>query len=123
MSGTEQKSSQTPRLALGTACILFLVGFWGYAANDFVLHTGLTPMISGLIFAIASFYIWKHPGKIERYLITFALVLAVAFVWPLMRNVEQVDPWGIFRTATEMVACVAFAILALRQKPENSLIK
>ncbi|MCC6754273.1 MAG: hypothetical protein IT266_09870 [Saprospiraceae bacterium] len=123
MSTIDQKTSRTPQLALAVGCTLFLFGFWGYAANDFVLHTGLTPMLSGLIFALAARYLGKHPRKNERYLIAFAMLLAIALVWPLLRNVEQADPWGIFRTSSEIAACLGFAVIAGLQKPENSAVK
>ncbi len=100
--------------ALMNSIILLLIGFWGYAANDFATHTAVVPIGAGILFLILSKYL-KNAGKgLLIFTMVLALVLIVAFTVPLQRNVEQGDVTGMFRLAFEMAACAFAFIVYLR---------
>lgn len=101
---------------------LLLIGIWGFVANDFSLHTGMTPILSGIIFTLISFRL-KHRNKnLIRFCQLFAAILAVLLIVPFKRNAEQMDYAGMLRTFIEiMLCCWAVYIYYKDLKHENTV--
>jgi uncharacterized membrane protein (UPF0136 family) len=102
------------QVAFINSIVLLIVGFWGYAANNFAMHTAIVPIGSGILFLILSKFL-KTPAKgLLMLMMTLALALVIAFTVPFLRNVEQGDFAGMFRLVVEMAACAFAFIMYLR---------
>lgn len=100
----------TGQLFLLNGIVLLLIGCAGFIANDFVFHTGLTPILSGIVFVVLSFLLNWNRHLISKTGMILALILTLAFIWPLLRNLGQKDYWGILRIACEMTACLVTSL-------------
>lgn len=104
----------TNKTCLLNGIILLDLGFWGYAANQFALHTGIVPIGFGAYLCLFS---TKHSIE-NKSLFFFNTGLTLAFIFamirPLLRNIEQADLAGICRVSLEMAACVMAVIVYIR---------
>lgn len=92
-------------LLIWNGIILVGIGLSGYIANNFVLHTGLTPIISGILFLVLAGLWNQHRDLIQKIGMSLAFLLSIAFIWPFLRNLEQMDYWGMFRCGIEIFTC------------------
>ncbi len=100
--------------AILNSIVLLLVGFWGYAANDFAVHTAIVPIGSGILFLILSQFL-KYQNKLFLlFMMAVTLILSIAFVVPFQRNLEQGDYLGMLRLGLEIAACILAFIVYLR---------
>ncbi|MBK8954760.1 MAG: hypothetical protein IPM34_04285 [Saprospiraceae bacterium] len=86
--------------------VLLVVGIAGFIANNYVMHTGLTPVISGFTFILLSILLKNGLNYFTKPAMIFAILLAIAFFWPLLRNIEQSDIWGMTRIGIEISSCL-----------------
>ncbi|MBK9107048.1 MAG: hypothetical protein IPM92_01360 [Saprospiraceae bacterium] len=86
------------------------IGLIGFIANNFVLHTGLTPIISGILFIVLAGLWNQRRDLIQKIGMTLAFILSIAFIWPFMRNLEQMDYWGMLRSGIEIFTCLTTGI-------------
>lgn len=117
----QANAALTSKIVLCNGLLLLVVGFWGFAANQFAVHTGLTPLIAGSIFVIFSMLLHKENIFLLRLYIVLSLILGLAFLWPFLRNFEQNDFWGMFRTGLEILSCLVSGFLIIKRwSPEKS---
>lgn len=111
------------KLCLINGSLLWVVGFWGFAANQFAMHTGMTPIIAGLVFIVLGWRMLVNPTRLVIVSSILNVLLGIAFVWPFLRNFEQNDPWGMFRTGTEIISCLVTGILLGYSQRRSSMNK
>lgn len=84
---------------------LLLIGIWGFIANDYSIHTGLTPILSGIILMSISFPLKRGNNNLIRFCQIFSALLAILLIVPFKRNAEQMDYEGMLRTFMEIILC------------------
>lgn len=99
--------------------VLSLIGCAGFIANNFAIHTGVTPILSGLLFIAFSFLLKRNARVVSLTGMTLAFLLAIAFLWPFLRNLQQEDVWGMLRIGIEMVFCLLTGICVYKNLPAN----
>lgn len=109
-----------PQLAARiNSIVLLIVGFWGYAANNFATHTAIVPLGAGLLILIASGFLRDENKILLLVMLVFTLVLFIAFMVPFRRNAEQSDYLGMLRLGIEMIACAMAFIVYLRSLKQS----
>jgi hypothetical protein len=105
--------------ALINSIVLLIVGFWGYAANNFATHTAIVPLGAGLFMLVLSWFLNKENKTLLLFMMLFTLTLFIAFMVPFRRNAEQSDYMGMLRLGIEMIACAMAFIVYLRSLKQN----
>lgn len=101
---------KSQKIAFINAIVLLVIGFWGYAANNYSLHTAVVPISAGILLLILSKFLKKENPGLLIFVIVLSLLLFLAFLVPFQRNMEQSDYVGMLRLTIEMLVC-AFAIV------------
>jgi hypothetical protein len=83
--------------------VLIVIGFWGYAANNFATHTAIIPLSAGILFLGMALLLKKEKK-----------ILLIFIIFPLLRNARQSDIWGMIRISIEMLASAMALIVYLR---------
>ncbi len=96
------------------ALFLIMIGLWGYAANDFAIHTVLVPLIAGIGFYVFSYFLKNEHKKLLLMISFLCFILILAFSVPFLRNAEQGDFWGMTRVGLEMTVTAMALIVYLR---------
>lgn len=102
------------KTCLLSGIILVSLGFWGYAANQFALHTGIVPIGFGAYLCLIASRHRPENKSIYYFNIGLSLSFVFAMIQPLLRNIEQADPAGICRVSLEMAACAMAVIVYIR---------
>jgi len=108
------KDMTTTKTCLLNGIILLALGFWGYAANQFAMHTGIVPIGFGAYLCLISTRHHLENKSIFYFNMGLTLSFVFAMIQPLMRNIEQADPAGICRVSLEMAACAMAVIVYIR---------
>lgn len=106
---------KSQQAAFINSIVLILVGFWGYVANHYMMHTIIVPLIAGIVFMILSKFLRKESKGLILFIMGLTLILFVAFMVPFQRNAEQGDYMGMLRLAIEMTVCALAFIVYLRR--------
>lgn len=99
-----------PLANLVNSIILLTVGSWGYAASGYQYITALIAPVFGLLF------LGLHHGLVRerRYavypIIGLTLLLLIALVRPLTRELGQQDYAGVARVALMMFSCMVASV-------------
>ncbi len=94
--------------------VLIVIGFWGYAANNFATHTAIIPLSAGILFLGMALLLKKEKKILLIFISTITFILLIAFIFPLLRNARQSDIWGMIRISIEMLASAMALIVYLR---------
>lgn len=108
------RKMKSQHAALVNSIVLIIIGFWGYAANNFATHTAIIPLGSGILFMILSLLLKTENKNILLLIISLTLLLILAFSMPFLRNAKQADLWGMFRIGIEMLVSAMALIVYLR---------
>jgi uncharacterized membrane protein (UPF0136 family) len=105
---------KSQQAAFINSIVLIVVGFWGYVANHFLMHTLIVPLGAGILFMILSKFLKNENKGLIQFMMIITLALFFAFIVPFQRNMEQADLMGMLRLAIEMAACAFAFIVYLR---------
>lgn len=93
------------RATLYNAAVLCILGCIGYYVNNFNAHTALVPIGSSLLLFALSPWVKKNNQTVFTIVAVFSLLLMILLIWPLKRNIDQADDFGIMRVTIEMLSC------------------
>lgn len=99
-----------PVANLVNSAILVVLGGWGFAASGYQYVTALIAPVFGLVF------LGLHAGLVRerRYavypIIGLTLLLLIALVRPLTRELSQGDYAGVARVAVMMFSCMVATV-------------
>lgn len=109
------------QINLFNSCVLLFIGMAGFYANNFNFHTAIIPIGCGLLFLILN--TWLKRNNITGFYVVLILssVLCIAFIWPLIRNIEQKDHMGIMRISLEMLSCFLATLVYVKYIVDGNL--
>lgn len=100
--------------------ILIILGFWGFAASGWDSTTALIAPSLGLLCLILTPF-FKKENKIAVYIVMGStLMLLIALLRPLTRELGQNDYEGVIRVAVMMFGCMVASVTYFRKFLYNS---
>ncbi|MGB0863003.1 MAG: hypothetical protein ACPG19_01190 [Saprospiraceae bacterium] len=107
---------------LVNSTILIILGFWGFAASGWNSTTALIAPCLGVLCLVLT-PLFKKQNKTSIYIIIGStLMLLIALLRPLTRELGQGDYEGVLRVAVMMFSCMVASAIYFRNflyHPEN----
>ncbi len=105
------------------ACVLLFVGGIGFYASHFNIHTALMPIGSGLLLLALNRHLKKNHRAVFYLVAAMTAIVAIAYLWPLKRNLNQNDHMGIVRVCSIMLSCILALLVYVKYWMENIIGK
>lgn len=99
-----------PVANLANSIILLAFGSWGYAASGYQYVTALIAPGFGLLFLVLHYGLVRQHRYAVYTIIGLTLLLLIALVRPLTRELSQNDYAGVARVAVMMFSCMVATV-------------
>ena len=102
------------RANLINSLVLLIIGLWGFGASGWGSTTALIAPSFGVLFLILMPFFNKGNKTVIYAVMVLTLILMIALLRPLTREMGQNDYQGVLRVATMMFSCITTTVVYYR---------
>lgn len=102
------------QINLINACVLIVIGLWGYLASTASSPTALIPVVFGLIFALSTPPFKKGNRVVAHIVVLLTFLLIIALFMPLRGAIGRQDTAAIIRVSIMLLVNIFAMIIYIR---------
>lgn len=96
------------------ACVLIIMGLWGYLGSADPSPTALIPVVFGLIFGLSTPPFKKGNRVVAHIIVVLTLFLIIALFMPLRGAINRQDTLAIARVGVMLLVSVIAMVVYIR---------
>lgn len=102
------------QINLINACVLIIMGLWGYLGSSDPSPTALIPVGFGLIFALSTPPFKKENRVVAHIVVLLTFLLIIALIMPLRRALNSSDSMALLRVGLMILSSTVAMVIYIR---------